>query len=437
MERIIYKQLLEWKVSSFHKPLILLGARQVGKTYILKEFGKEFSNMVYLNCQREVFAASLFRNLDINRIIRELERFFETQITDGKTLLVLDEIQEVSGAIASLKYFCEERPALHVAAAGSLLGISLRDNESYPVGKVTTMRLYPLTFSEFLRASDRQQLSDMVNELDWSGMAAMDEILTEYLREYYVVGGMPEVVQSYVLQKDINKVRQLQHEILDAYLRDMAKHTRTLATRIHQVWESIPSQLAKENKKFVFGKIKKGARANDFETALQWLLDAGIVYKIRRTKEPQMPLKFYADDAAFKLYLLDCGLLSCMTEANPREMLLGSNAFIEFKGAFAENYVLEQLQAVTKNSLFYFSKENSTLEIDFLVQTDERIIPVEVKAAENVKSKSLSQFINIDHAAKNLKGVRASLKPYYDQGWMENIPLYAVEAYFRNTSGNG
>ena len=432
MKRLIYSKLKEWKDRKEHKPLILLGARQVGKTYILKDFGNnEFKNMVYVNCHGNDFANSLFRDMSVKRIITEIERYYETKIIAGESLLVFDEIQEVPQGIASLKYFNEDLPALHVAVAGSLLGITIRENESYPVGKVTTMKMYPMTFAEYLLACGRPQLLETLQGLEWDSMSAMDGLLIELLRQYYFTGGMPEAVKKYIETQDVDLVREVQREILDAYERDIAKHTKPQVTRIHQVWESIPAQLARENKKFIFGAVRKGGRAADFETAIQWLVDAGLVYKVEKTKEPAMPLKFYADNSAFKLYMLDCGLLACMAEANPNAMLLGTNAFTEFKGAFTENFVLQQIKATLESSVFYFSKDNSTIEVDFLYQTRDRVVPVEVKAEENVKSKSFSTFIKEDFKHLSLKGLRCSMKPYIDQGWMENIPLYAVEAYLR------
>ena len=433
MERLIINDLKKWKESTSRKPLILLGARQVGKTYILKEFGKrEFQNMVYVNCHGNEFADNLFRDLSVTRIVSETERYYEAKVIAGKTLLVFDEIQEVHNGIASLKYFCEDMPELHVVVAGSLLGITLREDESYPVGKVTTLRMYPMTFAEYLMACGRPQLLEMLNGLEWESMKAMDGLLVELLRQYYFTGGMPEAIKTYLESHDVDLVREVQREILDAYERDIAKHTKPMVARIHQVWESIPAQLARENKKFIFGAVKKGGRAAQFETAIQWLVDAGLVYKIERTKEPVMPLKFYADYDAFKLYMLDCGLLACMAEANPNAMLLGTNAFTEFKGAFAENFVLQTLKSVCESSVFYFSKDNSSMEVDFLYQTRDRVVPVEVKAEENVKSKSLSNFIKEDFKSLNLKALRISMKPYIDQGWMENIPLYATEAFIKN-----
>ena len=435
MYRNIYKELLNWKNRPDLKPLILLGARQVGKTYILQDFGKrEFENMVYVNCQRNSICEHLFRDLDVKRIVTELERYFDTNIVAGKTLLIFDEIQEAENAITSLKYFCEEMNSLHVAVAGSLLGIQLREEESFPVGKVHTLKMYPMTFNEYLMACGQQRLLEVLENKDWESMELHNEKLTELLRQYFFVGGMPEAVSKYIETGNVREVREVQREILETYSHDMAKHSKTQIQRIHQVWHSIPAQLSRENKKFFYGSLRKGARAKDFELALQWLVDAGLVYRVERCKKPVHPLKFYADDSAFKLYMLDCGLLACMSEASPNSMLLGSNAFVEFKGAFTENYVLQQLKSIPDTSIYYFSKENSTMEIDFLCQHDDRIVPIEVKAEENVKSKSLSQFINVDHAAKHLKGLRVSMKPYVDQGWMENIPLCAVESYFHTLS---
>lgn len=433
MKRLIYSDLLKWKSRPDRKPLILLGARQVGKTYILKEFGKnEFKQMVYLNCHQNKFAETLFRDLSVERIITDLERFYETKIVPGETLVVFDEIQEVKDGLAVLKYFCEDMPSLHVAVAGSLLGISLKEDESYPVGKVNTLRMYPMSFNEYLLACGRDKLVELLNTLDWEAINAFNDIIIDYLRQYYFVGGMPEAVKSFTEKHDSALVREIQHEIIDAYMRDISKHTKHKAERIRQLWNSIPAQLARENKKFIFGAIKKGSRAADYEEAIQWLVDAGLVYKVERATAPIMPLKFYCDYSAFKLYFLDCGLLACLSEASPKDLLLGTNAFVSFKGAFTENYVLQQFKAATGDTPYYFSKDNSTMEVDFLYQSDGRVIPVEVKAEVNVKSKSLYNFVNVDFADKQLKALRISMKPFIDQGWMKNIPLFTAEAYFRN-----
>lgn len=434
MKRTIYSSLVAWKGQKDRKPLILLGARQVGKTYILKEFGKnEFSNMVYINCHENSFAAGLFSDFNIQRIIYQIEIHTNQKITLGETLLIFDEIQEVKNGIASLKYFCEDLRQLHVIVAGSLLGISLREGESYPVGKVNTMRMYPMSFSEFMLASDKYRIYDTVSTLDWKTSEVFHEELIEHLRQYYFVGGMPEAVDKWHTTHDPNAVRQIHREILDAYYRDFAKHSKTLIHRIHQVWNSIPAQLAKENKKFVWGVIKKGARAAEFEEAIQWLVDAGLIYKVERTSTPIKPLKFYADHSAFKIFLCDCGLLAAMSDTTPREMLLGDNIFKEFKGSFTENYVLQQLVPLNDLQIYYYSKDNSTQEIDFLLQLPERIVPMEVKAEENVKSKSLSTFITQDYHELHLKGVRCSMKPYIDQQWMENVPLYAIAPFIEKS----
>lgn len=438
MKRKILEDLISWKIDPQHKPLVLLGARQVGKTYILKEFGRhKFKNMVYVNCHNNAFAENLFSDFNIDRILYQIEQAFECHITPGETLLFFDEVQEVKNGIASLKYFCEDKRELHVVVAGSLLGVSMRKDESYPVGKVDNLRMYPMTFHEFLLANDRKQLANALLEMNWDTLQIHHEILTEYLRQYYFVGGMPEAVQEWVVTHDAKKVRNIQQSIISTYLKDMGKHTKTDILRIQQVWNSVPIQLAKENKKFIFGAIKKGARASEFETAIQWLQDAGIIYKIERISTPTEPLKFYADSSAFKIYFHDQGLLACMSGARSSAMLIGMDVFSEFKGAFTENFVLTQMKSLEKHddmerNIFYYSKDGSTQEIDFVVQSAERVIPVEVKAEENVHAKSLRTFITDDYAVKALKGVRFSMKPYIDQNWMENVPLYGVEVFFVN-----
>lgn len=433
MKRLIYNDLLGWKARGDRKPLILLGARQVGKTYILKEFGnKEFKQVIYLNCHQNKFADTLFRDFSVERIITELERYYETKIVPGECIVIFDEIQEVKDGVAVLKYFCEDMPSLHVAVAGSLLGISLKEDESYPVGKVNTLRMYPMTFNEFLLACGRERLVELLDSLDWEQINAFNAVLIDYLRQYYFVGGMPEAVKSFVESNDTQLVREIQHEILDAYMRDISKHTKHKAERIRQLWNSIPAQLARENKKFIFGAVKKGSRAADYEEAIQWLVDAGLVSRVERITAPVMPLKFYCDYSAFKLYFLDCGLLACLSEAPAKDLLLGTNAFVGFKGAFTENYVLQQYKAVTGATPYYYSKDNSTMEVDFLYQNDGRVVPVEVKAEVNVKSKSLNNFVNVDFADKHLKALRISMRPHIDQGWVENIPLFAAESFFRH-----
>lgn len=437
MERNIYENLVQWKNNPRHKPLILLGARQVGKTFILKEFGQnEFNNMLYINCHNNPFVESLFVDFNISRILYQLEQAYECKIVDGSTLLVFDEVQEVKNGIPALKYFYEERQHLHVAVAGSMLGISLRSNESFPVGKVDCLKMYPMTFDEFLIANNRKQLAIVVRTMQWELISIHHDSLTEYLRQYYFVGGMPEAVSTWIETHDAKLTRSVQQAILSAYFNDMGKHSSKEVERIRMLWDSIPAQLAKENRKFIFGIIKKGARAAEYEQAIQWLVDAGLIYKIYRISKPCEPLKFYADNMAFKVFMHDVGLLACLCGARSSVMLLGMAAFTEFKGAFAENFVLSQIKSLEnevgiENNIFYYSKENSPLEIDFIVQANARVIPIEVKAEQNVKSKSLSTFVNGEFAAYNLKALRCSMLPYIDQQWMENVPLYAVEAFFR------
>lgn len=429
MKRILYNSLLHWKVAPDRKPLILEGARQVGKTWLLTEFGKnEFDNLVYVNCHDDPTARNLFnQDLKVERILRDVEAITGEHVIMGTTLLFFDEIQEAPHGLSSLKYFCEQARDLHVVVAGSLLGVTHRQGESYPVGKVDIMRLHPMTFTEFLWAMDRETLSQIVMDCEWESLKNLDSLLQDLLRQYYYVGGMPEVVLSYTTRHDLGRVRTIQNNILSSYINDMAKHAAVIDDRIRLVWQSIPSQLAKENKKFIYGAVKKGGRARDFETAIQWLVDAGIVHRVHRCKVPEMPLKFYEDFDAFKLYLLDVGLLGALSGVPSSQILVNNEVFTQFKGAFTENYVLQQLCSFDDLPIYYYSKENSMVEVDFVLQAPSRIIPIEVKAETNVKSKSFSQFINIDYATRRLKGLRCSMLPYIDQGWMENIPLYAIE----------
>lgn len=433
MKRRLYNSLKDWKISPNRKPLVLEGARQVGKTWLLKEFGShEYENMVYVNCADEPFAQNLFiPDLIPKRIVRDIMANTGQEIIPGKTLIVFDEIQEAPRGITSLKYFCEDAPDQHVVVAGSLLGVIHHPGESYPVGKVHMMRLYPMTFEEFLWACGKEKLAEIVMNCEWNSLFALHRTLEDLLRQYYYVGGMPEAVLSWTTREIPSEIRQIQANILASYANDISKHAGTESERIRMVWNSIPSQLARENKKFIYGAVKKGGRAKDFEVAIQWLVDAGLVYKIHRTKAPQMPLKFYEDFDSFKLYLLDVGLLGALSEASPALMLTSNDVFCKFKGAFTENYVLEEIKPFRNVPVYYFCKENSTVEVDFLVQTYNRLIPIEVKAEENVKSKSLRQFVTIDHSDKNLKGLRCSMQPYVDQGWLENIPLYSIYGYIR------
>lgn len=429
MRRKIYSRLLEWKNSKDRRPLMLLGARQVGKTWIMRHFGEqEYSKVVYVNCDDEPRMKQIFDlDYDIERILTALQAITGQKATPGDTLIVLDEIQEVPRGLHSLKYFCEKAPEYHVMVAGSLLGVTLGGGESFPVGKVDMLYMYPMDYEEFLEATDHGEWVGLLRSHDWPLVDALLPKLVELLRQYYYVGGMPGVVGRYVENRDLKQVRTLQHEILDAYGRDISKHTSTAeSVRIRQVLASLPMQLAKESKKFVYGAVRKGSRAKDFELAIQWLQDAGIIYKVNRIREPRVPLKFYEDFDAFKLFLLDCGLLACMADAPADQMLIGDNVFVEFKGAFTEQYVLQQLLAVGLTP-YYWSNAKTPAEIDFIVQQGSRVVPIEVKAEENVRARSLSQFIKDN---PGLKGLRLSMKGYANQEWMENVPLVAIDAFF-------
>lgn len=429
MERSIYSSLKKWKDSPTRKPLILQGARQVGKTYILKEFGaREYSEVVYINCDDNNDMQNMFVDYDIDRIIRSMSAISGVSIKPSTTLLILDEIQEVERGLASLKYFCEKAPEYHVAVAGSLLGITLHEGTSFPVGKVDMLYMYPMDFEEFLLAMGKEQLVELLRSNSWAALTPLRGMLTELLRQYYFVGGMPEAVKTYVERGDIWEVRSIHSKIIDAYRNDMSKHVpKQQVQRINMVWNSIPSQLARDNKKFIYGALRKGARANDFEIAIQWLVDSGLVHKVHRISKPVVPLKFYEDMASFKLFLLDCGLLGALSETPPEQILIGDNVFEEYKGAFTENYVLQQLKSLPRTFVYYYSNDNSTLEIDFVVQHEAHVIPIEVKAEENLRAKSLRQFVTDN---SGLHGVRFSMSDYREQDWLTNVPLWAVRWVF-------
>ncbi len=429
MERAIYQQLKEWKNSPTRKPLILEGARQVGKTYILKEFGsQEYDNLVYINCDNNDKISTIFSDYDIPRIIRSLSAISSESIVPGKTLIVLDEIQEINKGLASLKYFYENAPEYHIAVAGSLLGITLHEGSSFPVGKVDILHLYPMDFEEFLLAMGKENLVEIMRSRDWQTLNPLGSLYEELLRQYYFTGGMPEAVASYIQSQDIWTVRNIQEKILIAYRNDISKHAPiNQVQRINMVWKSIPSQLARDNKKFIYGAIKKGARAKEFEVAIQWLIDAGLIHKVSRIKKATIPLSFYEDVSAFKLFMLDCGLLGAMSQTPPEQILIGNNIFEEYKGAFSENYVLQQLLCIPRTYIYYYNNENSTMEIDFVVQHKTSIIPIEVKAEENLRAKSLRQYVQDN---PGLHGFRFSMSPYREQEWLTNVPLYAVKYAF-------
>lgn len=431
MIREIYAKLQEWKKKTDRKPLILNGARQVGKTYILREFGKkEYPKFAFFSLDRDQKTREVFeKGGSTGDILMALSAISQVDITPGDTLLVFDEIQDCPKALEALKYFCEDAPDVHIIVAGSLLGLSLHEGVSYPVGKVEEMRMYPMTFLEFLNAMGKTQFAKVLESGNWNVMDMVGAELTGLLRQYYYVGGMPAAVLAHVEQKGLKEVRAIQKQILRDYRRDFSKHAPAREVpRINLVWDSITAQLARENKKFVYGAVKKSARAADFELAIQWLMDAGLVYKVPRVNAPRLPFKFYEDQNAFKLFMLDVGLMGAMVEASAESMLVGDSVFSEYKGAFTELYVFTQLKS-EGISLYYHSVDNSTIEIDFLASFHDHVVPIEVKAEENVKSKSLRTFI-----AKNpgLKGLRFSMLPYRQQDWMTNIPLYACIVAFRD-----
>lgn len=429
MYRNIIEQLREWKNKEGRKPLILAGARQVGKTYILRKFGEEeFDNVVYVNCEDNVLAKNLFaQDYNMQRIVLALGAIAGQSIEAGKTLIILDEIQEAPRGLSVLKYFCENAPQYHVAVAGSLLGITMHRGESFPVGKVDILHIYPMTFDEFLLAKGNRQLVDILRSKDWVTIKLLKSEYIKALREYYFVGGMPEAVGKFIETNDAVKVREIQKNILYTYQKDISKHVPTSeSNRINMVWQSMPSQLVKENKKFIYGVAKPGGRAKDFEAAIQWLMDAGLVYKVERVNEAKMPLKFYVDISSFKLFLLDCGLLGAMSETPPEKLLVAENGMEESKGAFTENYMMSQLVATHDTSVFYYSND-AKLEIDFLIQHGSEIVPIEAKAEENLRAKSLSTFV-ASHS--EMHGLRFSMSDYREQDWMTNVPLYAITSYF-------
>jgi len=426
MKRSLYNELILWKQSVHRKPMIIRGARQVGKTWLMRTFGlQEYKKCVYLNCENNIRIKNIFtEDFDIQRIISALEIESGQKITMSDTLLIFDEIQEVPEALTSLKYFQEEVPALHILAAGSLLGVAMHPNSSFPVGKVDFLDLAPLSFVEFLWAMKEDSLSDLLNNQDWTMIKAFKSRYTRLLRQYYYIGGMPEVVLRFTESKEYAKARSLQQKILFTYEQDFSKHApRELIPRIRLVWNSIPSQLAKENKKFIYGTLKNGARAREFELAIQWLIDSGLVCKVNRVNKSGIPLMAYEDFGAFKLFLADVGLMSAMADLDVKTLLEGNAAFEEFKGSLTEQYVHQQLRVQKGLQIYYWSAESSTSEIDFLVQYEGKNIPIEVKATENLQAKSLKVF---HQKYKPERSVRISMSDYREDGWLTNLPLYAA-----------
>ena len=426
MERKIYKKLLEWKDDSQRKPLILNGVRQCGKTYILKEFGKnEFQSLAYVSCDRNEELQALYeQGFQVANIIRGISALTGVDVIPGKTLIFLDEIQAFPKALEALKYFCEDAPEYHIVVAGSLLGIALHQGVSFPVGKVTTLQLYPMDFEEFLMAKGERQLLSIMRERKFEVLNLLHGKCKDLLRQYYYVGGMPEVVKSYIEKGQLNLVRTLQNEILSNYAGDFSKHAPLQEVpRISMVWQSILGQLSKENKKFVYGALKKGGRAKEFEVAIQWLVDAGLIYKVNKCSKPELPLKFYEDFSAFKLYLCDCGLMGAMADTAAKDVLLGDSIFTEYKGAFTEQYVLQQMLAQGVRNIYYYSAEDSRMEMDFLIQREGKLLPIEVKGGTSVKATSLHYYLRLH---PQLHAVRLSMLPYREQEQLTNLPLYAA-----------
>lgn len=426
MKRTKLKELIAWKNSPARKPLIIRGARQVGKTWLMKEFGiTNYAQTVYVNFEKNKRLKGLFTDdFDIRRVIVALQAESGLTIHPDNTLLIFDEIQALPEAITALKYFQEDAAEYHIIAAGSLLGVALHSDFSFPVGKIVFLDLHPLTFLEFLEAIGESVLVEMIHTADWKLITAYKSKYIERLKQYYYVGGMPEAVLKFSENNNFTEVREIQKQILDAYEHDFSKHVPPgIVPRTRMIWNSIPGQLAKENRKFFFGMLKEGSRAKDYESALSWLIDCGQVYKVCRVKKPAMPLKAYEDRSAFKLFLVDIGLLAAMGDVDAKTLLQGNTVFTEFKGALTEQYVYQQLNSTNEYVVYYWSAERSASEIDFLVQYSGLIIPVEVKAEENLQAKSLKVYHEKFNPAVS---VRTSMSDFRRQDWLTNLPLYAI-----------
>lgn len=427
MYRFNIKGLIGWKLSKKRKPLVVLGARQVGKTYILKEFGnKEYKQLAYINFELPNAPRNLFEmDFDGERIMTILNAYCGLKINAEDTLIVFDEIQAAPKGLTALKYFYEDAPEYHIIGAGSLLGVNIHPEESFPVGKVDFLKLGPMTFNEFLLAMDESALVELLQERDLESLDFFHQKLVNYLRYYLFVGGMPEAVADFVENRDWQSVRHIQNQIITSYRNDFSKHApHEILPRINMVWESMPAQLAKENKKFIYGVIKEGARARDFELAIQWLTDAGLLHKVYDISKPALPLVAYQELSAFKLFHNDVGLLGAMSRLNAKTIAQGDTIFSEFKGALVEQYVFQQLAQNENLSIHYHTFDNSKYKIDFLVQTEnDEIIPIEVKAGENLKSTSFMQYCQKNNPKK---AVRTSLANYKKEAWMTNLPLYGI-----------
>ena len=432
MKRAAMRQLAEWKKSKIHKPLILRGARQTGKTWLLKEFGRLFfQDTVYINFENEPRFRDLFKeDFDTKRIISTIQLFYGKKIVAKTTLIIFDEIQAAEGALTSLKYFCENAPEYYIAAAGSLLGIAMHENQSFPVGKVSFLDLYPLSFPEFLVASGMEMLLEAMFRQEWKTLETFHGELMNLLKTYLYVGGMPEVVMKWLETHDYSEVRTIQHEILRSYQADFSKHAPSgQVPRFDMVWESLPAQLAKENKKFVYGVIREGARAKDFELAIMWLVNCGIVLKSHRISTPKMPLKAYQDLAVFKLFMVDVGLLGASAGLSAAALIEGNRIMTEFKGALTEQYVMQELKTLNLDYIGYWTNERSTSEVDFVIQKENSVIPIEVKSGENLRSRSFTLFCQNFSPDKALK---TSALPYREDKTVLNVPLYGISAVMKS-----
>lgn len=426
MYRMAMENLFAWKQSRRRKPLIIEGARQVGKTWLMKEFGRQaYADTVYINFDSNARMAELFASdLDTKRLVLGLELYAGRKIDPENALLIFDEVQEVPRALAALKYFCEDAPQYHIVCAGSLLGIALHRGTSFPVGKVDFLKLYPLSFQEFLMAIGKQQFSELLDQQDFSMITSFRETYADALKQYYFVGGMPEAVESFAENQDFNEVRQIQKRILAAYEQDFSKHApNEVVPRLRMLWNSIPAQLAKENKKFIYGLVREGARAKDYETALLWLSDCGLVHRVSRVNAPGIPLRAYEDMKAFKLFVLDVGLLGCMTGLHQRTLLDGNTLFVEFRGALTEQYVCQQLKTLADLELCYYTNDRGSCEVDFVVDTGGRVMPLEVKAETNLRAKSLKTYR--EKFSPEL-AIRTSMADYRKEDGLVNLPLYAI-----------
>jgi len=427
MYRVAIEKLYKWKESKHRKPLIIEGARQVGKTWLMKEFAsKAYENTVYINFDSNSRMAELFASdLNTDRLIMGLELYAGHKIKAENTLLIFDEVQEVPRALSSLKYFYENAPQYHIICAGSLLGIALHGGTSFPVGKVDFLKLYPLSFKEFLMATGNERFAELLDKRDYEMITSFKQTYIDALKQYFFIGGMPEAVQSFADNKDFNEVREIQKRILAAYEQDFSKHAPyEIVPKIRMIWTSIPSQLAKENKKFIYGLVREGGRAKDYETAIMWLTDCGLVHKVSRVNSASIPLKAYEDLKAFKLFVVDVGLLGCMTGLHQRTLLDGNDLFIEFKGALTEQYVCQQLKTIENLNIYYYTNDRGSCEMDFVIDTGDQIVPVEVKAEVNLKAKSLRTYK--DKFGPEVS-IRTSMSDYKKEDWLLNLPLYAVE----------